>query len=318
MSQTERVLRTGSPAFADPAVLIRQPTLSSAPGPLPAVRGAVPDTVLDGGEIGRFAVRAASVRGDGHRFVGRTRQDAMAFGPADACGTPVLVACVADGLSSRPLSHLGAGLASRMLREAIGSELAALIGDAAGAGPAAGAVSARVADALRERARCDGAEPGAYATMLTAAVLAPEADGTRVVLMRVGDGAALILGRDGWRPCFPEPDATPACATPARVTSDGATSDGATSDGAASAPPVRELPRDTAPETIVVRAEAGEMLLLCTGGLAEPMRHPEVRDALGRWWNDHGVPDLAAFLWQVSFRAKAFSDDRTALCVWIR
>ncbi|MFI5897083.1 protein phosphatase 2C domain-containing protein [Actinoplanes sp. NPDC051513] len=313
MSQTERVLRTGPPAFADPAVLIRQPTLSSAPGPLPAVRGAVPDTVLDGGEIGRFAVRAASVRGDGHRFVGRTRQDAMAFGPADACGTPVLVACVADGLSSRPLSHLGAGLASRLLREAIGSELAALIGDAPGTGPAAGAVSARVADALRERARADGAEPGAYATMLTAAVLAPDADGARVVLMRVGDGAALILGPDGWRPCFPEPDTTPA-----GEAASGEAAAGANPAGEASAPPVRELPRDTAPETIVVRAEAGEMLLLCTGGLAEPMRQPEVRDALGRWWNERGVPELAAFLWQVSFRAKAFSDDRTALCVWVR
>ena len=27
---------------------------------------------------------------------------------------------------------------------------------------------------------------------------------------------------------------------------------------------------------------------------------------------------VLAFLWQVSFRAKAFSDDRTALCVWVR
>jgi serine/threonine protein phosphatase PrpC len=68
----------------------------------------------------------------------------------------------------------------------------------------------------------------------------------------------------------------------------------------------------------VVRAEAGEMLLLCTGGLAEPMRHADVRDALGRWWAEPDVPELAAFLWHISFRAKAFSDDRTALCVWVR
>jgi len=287
------------PTFADPAVLIRQPTLSSAPGPLPAVRGAVPDTVLDGGEIGRFAVRAASVRGDGHRFVGRTRQDAMAFGPADAGGSPALVACVADGLSSRPLSHLGAGLASRALRDAIEPELAALVGDAEAAAAAACAASVRVADALCERARAEGAEPGAYATTLTAAVLTPDPDGARVALLRVGDCAALILGRDGWRPCFPEPAPAPA--------------------GEGAAPAARELPRDAAcPETAVVRVEAGEMLLLCTGGLAEPMRHADIREALGRWWTEPGVPELAAFLWHVSFRAKAFSDDRTALCVWVR
>ena len=288
------------PTFADPAVLIRQPTLSSAPGPLPAVRGAVPDTVLDGGEVGRFAVRAASVRGDGHRFVGRTRQDAMAFGPADAGGSPALVACVADGLSSRPLSHLGAGLASRVLRAAIEPELATLVSDAAAAAAAACAAAARVADALCERARADGAEPGAYATTLTAAVLTPDLDGARVALLRVGDSAALILGRDGWRPCFPEPDLL-------------------AGEDTTTAPPARELPRDAAsPETSVVRAEAGEMLLLCTGGLAEPMRHADVRDALARWWTEPGVPELAAFLWHVSFRAKAFSDDRTALCVWVR
>ncbi|WP_030442212.1 protein phosphatase 2C domain-containing protein [Actinoplanes subtropicus] len=285
------------PTFADPAVLIRQPTLSSAPGPLPAVRGAVPDTVLDGGEIGRFSVRAASVRGDGHRFVGRTRQDAMAFGPADAGGSPALVACVADGLSSRPLSHLGAGLASRVLRDAIEPELATLADDAEAAAAAACAASVRVADALCERARADGAEPEAYATTLTAAVLTPDPDGARVALLRVGDSAALILGRDGWRPCFPEPGQGPA----------------------GEGPPARELPRDAAcPETAVVRAATGEMLLLCTGGLAEPMRHADVRDALGGWWTEPGVPELAAFLWHVSFRARAFSDDRTALCVWIR
>src|SRR4051794_178638 len=55
--------------FADPAVLIRQPTLSSAPGPLPAVRGAGPDTVPDGGGVGRIAGRAGADRGGWCRVV---------------------------------------------------------------------------------------------------------------------------------------------------------------------------------------------------------------------------------------------------------
>ena len=74
-----------------------------------------PDTVLDGvvlrADDGSPAMqlRAASVRGRAHRYDARARQDAYAY----RCDGRFVVAAVADGLSSAPLSHVAADIVSR-------------------------------------------------------------------------------------------------------------------------------------------------------------------------------------------------------------
>jgi hypothetical protein len=58
----------------------------------------------------------------------------------------------------------------------------------------------------------------------------------------------------------------------------------------------------------------GDMLLLCTDGLAKPMRGPRVSTQLASWWSL--PPSLPEFFWQMSFRVKTHDDDRTSVCIW--
>ncbi|WP_328301475.1 protein phosphatase 2C domain-containing protein [Streptomyces sp. NBC_00435] len=64
-------------------------------------------------------------------------------------------------------------------------------------------------------------------------------------------------------------------------------------------------------------ARAGDVLLLCSGGLAEPMREEQPLSAeLGVRWSDEPAPGLAAFLADTQLRLKGYADDRTAAAVW--
>ena len=63
---------------------------------------------------------------------------------------------------------------------------------------------------------------------------------------------------------------------------------------------------------------SSDMLIICTDGLSNPMRNQDVRAQLAQWWECDRIPGIAQFGWQLSFRAKSFGDDRTAICVWGR
>ncbi|MBO0727775.1 MAG: protein phosphatase 2C domain-containing protein [Acidimicrobiaceae bacterium] len=70
-----------------------------------------PDSAVDGWRAGPFSVRAASVRGDAHRYHGVPRQDDMCL--AWDAERESLVIAVADGVSGAPLSHIGASTVCR-------------------------------------------------------------------------------------------------------------------------------------------------------------------------------------------------------------
>ena len=65
-----------------------------------------PDTIIDGWSTTHYCFRGASVRGDGHRLGGSSRQDELmtAYDPK----TGALLLVVADGVSAASSSHLGA------------------------------------------------------------------------------------------------------------------------------------------------------------------------------------------------------------------
>ncbi|MHC0430601.1 protein phosphatase 2C domain-containing protein [Streptomyces sp. O3] len=64
-------------------------------------------------------------------------------------------------------------------------------------------------------------------------------------------------------------------------------------------------------------ARPGDTLLLCTGGLAEPLRgRPELAGILRERWSAPEPPGLAAFLADTQLRVKGYADDRTACAVW--
>ena len=56
--------------------------------------------------------------------------------------------------------------------------------------------------------------------------------------------------------------------------------------------------------------------MVCTDGLSNPMRNAAVSSQLAQWWGRGTVPGMPEFGWQLSFRAKSYGDDRTAVCAW--
>ncbi|WP_182908088.1 PP2C family serine/threonine-protein phosphatase [Microbispora sp. H13382] len=273
------------PGFPQPLVIGREPRVISQPGLLPAVRR--PDTEIDGAALPGLEVRAASIRGDAHRYFGTVRQDAMGLWHD---GDRTLLACVADGLGSKEGSHVGAATACEVAQ----AYLSALPIDPDYVKDARDFVDG-VAGEIRNRAAERGLPPDELSTTFLAARVqeVPEASLHRAVLVRVGDCMAWYLHRGVWTSCFGEEDADTGVATSA----------------------THALPHDIEHvEVGYADLYPGDLLLLCTDGLAKPMRGPQVSSQLASWWSR--PPSLPEFFWQMSFRAKTHDDDRTAVCIW--
>lgn len=283
---------TPEPEIPEPPVIGRRPMLRSDPGVLPAPHRdhpGRPDSELDGAMLPGLVIRAASIRGDAHRYYGTPRQDAMGLWQTD---DTQLLACVADGLGSKELSHAGASLACASAHRNV-TNLRAYADLQIAAEYLIESISIDIGDqAVRYEV-----SPDALSTTFLAAVIDQGTDGSphRARLVRVGDSTAFLLHKGLWTECF-------------------ARADGETVVGSAT----RALPGDTGHvEVAVADLEPGDMLLLCTDGIATPLtRNSEVGDRLSAWWSRPEPPSLPEFFWQASFRAKSYDDDRTAICIW--
>ncbi|MEU5400397.1 protein phosphatase 2C domain-containing protein [Streptomyces sp. NPDC005963] len=333
----------------------RPPTYDPEPTALPAATpeglGHTPsDTVLDGARYGSFILRAASVRGDSARYRGEPRRDALLtvrFG--NGTGALVLVA-VASGVRSAgaEVAHRAAADACHWIGGAVGRSHARLSEDIR-AGRRGDLKSGlhRLTDRslgkLRASAVDAGAEPGEYRAGLRCLLLSADPACRTRVYFGVGAGGLLRL-RDGvWQDIEPEPpqgttgepvlgygsarpqqpgpeegsdrslDAPPETPAGDRLTMD---------LGIPSPPsPYVEIPSPGPTEPFRFRAsvaQPGDTLLLCSPGLAEPLRsEPELSGELAnRWTAAAEPPGLAAFLADVQLRATGYADDRTAVAVW--
>ncbi|WP_327045345.1 protein phosphatase 2C domain-containing protein [Microbispora sp. NBC_01189] len=272
---------------AEPQVFGREPRLVSRPGPLPVFRR--PDSEIDGADLPGLTVRAASIRGDIHRHYGTVRQDAMGLWQD---GEGMLLACVADGVGSKELSHIGAVRACGAAHEHLHNFFA----QATDLDWAARCFVENVASAINNRAAEEPAAPDSLSTTFLAALIEdlPDQSRHRITLVRVGDSTAWLLREGKWTSSFRKQG-----------------EDDGVIDSSTCA-----LPRDV--DRVEVRTgylHAGDMLMLCTDGLSNPMRAPELSTGLAAWWSQ-GPPSLPEFFRQMSFRKKTHDDDRTAVCVW--
>ena len=268
--------------------LARGPVTIGEPGPIIEPRLSVgdpyrPDTIADGGSAFGLTVRAASVRGLAKRYVGGPRQDDLCLGTHAATST--LIAAVADGVSSAARSDLGAALAVRYATAAVARQLDE--GDVDWAN-----VFDQVAFALvSEERRLD--DPGSLASTLLVATVSPAG---AVQAAAVGDSPAFRLRRRDYDPIVGQP-----------------VLDDELIGGAVAA-----LPRDArALQTGSCALDPGDLLLLCTDGVALPLGGGE--GELGRAFARELAtpPDAVDFARLLDFSRSTYDDDRTMIGVWV-
>ncbi|MEU3572741.1 hypothetical protein AB0E96_30605 [Kitasatospora sp. NPDC036755] len=305
---------------AVPHIGDRPPTYGPEPTAVPeadpgALRALVPDTVLDGAQYGSSVLRAASVRGDSARYRGEPRRDAL------------LVTRFGEGLEGLLLAVLGGfdrtgdgegdgeedavgpeavaaatGEACRQLAAAIGRSRAGLAADlhdgardrlryglqrlATGAAAPLRALTPRVEGE-------DTPSPGSLHCLLTSL----DPDAAFRAAFGVGPGGLYLLRSGHWIDAYA-----------ARLLHH--------PDGQ---PPVPEAPVP-GPRPFrfrLVPATPGDILLLCTPGLARPIAdEPAVAHFLSTHWAHPHPPGTVDFLRQVQVRAKGYADDRTAAAIW--
>ncbi|WP_167536400.1 protein phosphatase 2C domain-containing protein [Streptomyces ficellus] len=288
----------------------RPPRYPPRPGALPGVRedldaAVVPDIVLDGATHGPLTVRAASVRGDSHRWEREPRQDALCVTRLGG-GEPhdsLLLLAVADGVGSAARSHVGSQTACRTVaglldtcaeqlvqavRDGADTMLTALVSSAVG----------RTAEALDRLAAERGEPPAAFSTTLRALLVPLDPAIRNRGFFAVGDGGLARLRGGAW-------DLDPT----------GREADGP--GGGVIDTRTAALPTARHTEAHVLGPAApGDVLVLSTDGLSSPLAgERQVRDFLAAAWGGE-PPEPADFLWQTQFRAKSYDDDRTAVCLW--
>ena len=292
-----------APTVPLPHIGERPPIYDPEPTALPAgdpeqLSALAPDTVLDGARYGTMTLRAASVRGDSARYRGDVRGDRLLtvrFG--EGSDALLLVALASPGHGDDP------GVAEdacRQLAAAVGRSRAELLGDlrmGAQEGLRYGLQRLMARATVRLcRIQPDGAGPGGALH----ALIAPLDPTSRLRAgFGVGPGGLLLLGDDAWYDAYAGRRLAPV-ERPA--------------EGASAGPGRRD---DDRFRFRVVVPEPGDVLLLCSDGLAQPLREePAVSDFLADHWSHPHPPGMVDFLRHVQVRAKGYAADRTAAAVW--
>ncbi|MFE5004502.1 protein phosphatase 2C domain-containing protein [Streptomyces sp. NPDC057651] len=309
------------------------PTYDAEPTALPpadpdTLDDLVADTVLDGARYGSSTLRAVSVRGDSARYRGEPRRDCLLTARFGTGAGALILVAMATGARAAPGAHRAAAEACDWIGRAVGRSHARLAEDirAAHRGDLKSGLhrlTDRSLGKLRASAAEQGLEPEEYTASLRCLLL-PADPGCRTrVFFGVGGGGLFRL-RDGeWQDIEPqvsEVSGAPVVGygSPPPETPDG---DRLTMDLGITTPPspyepAPEQPRDPFRFRASV-ARPGDTLLLCTAGLAEPLRgEPELSGHLTRRWDGSGPPGLTAFLADTQVRVKGYADDRTAAAVW--
>ncbi|MFF5444058.1 protein phosphatase 2C domain-containing protein [Streptomyces sp. NPDC012888] len=269
----------------------RPPTYAAEPGALPVTEPAgvpdlVPDTVLDGARYGGTTLRAVSVRGDSARYRGEARRDFLLtarFGTGD--DSLVLVALAGGDRAAAGAREAAAELC-QWVGAAVGRSQGRLGEDIrAGRRDALRSGLQRLTDRgygrLRARAAELGREEQAYTAGLRCLLLPIDPECRTRILFGSGPGGVFRLRTGRWEDL--------------------------------------ETPAQGGFRFRASVARPGDALLLCTGGLADPLREEPLLPAeLATRWSGRAAspPGLAAFLADTQLRVKGYADDRTAAVLW--
>nr|WP_238431859.1 protein phosphatase 2C domain-containing protein [Streptomyces cavernae] len=286
------------------------------------------DTVLDGARYGACTLRAVSVRGDSARYRGEPRRDSLLTARFGSGEDALVLVAMATGARATPGAHRAAAEACRWIGRAVGRSHARLVEDirAARRGELKSGLhrlTDRSLGKLRASAAEQGLPPEEYTAGLRCLLLPADPECRTRVFFGVGPGGLFRL-RDGeWQDI--EPRVKDAAGEPVvgfgslpHETPEG---DRLTMDLGITTPPSPYEPAPEPPrEPFRFRASVarpGDTLLLCSGGLADPLRGEQrLADLLTARWSGSPAPGLAEFLADTQVRVKGYADDRTAAAVW--
>ncbi|MFJ3826839.1 protein phosphatase 2C domain-containing protein [Streptomyces sp. NPDC090046] len=288
---------TAGPAAVRPEVSHlgdRAPTYAPEPGALPpadpaALDGLTPDTVLEGARYGTYTLRAASLRGDSARYRGECRRDFLLTARFGSGDDALILVALAGGDRAAPGAAEAAAELCRTVASAVGRSQDRLADDIrAGHRDALRSGLQRLTDRGYGRLRARAAELGlaesAYTAGLRGLLLPVDPQCRTRVCFGAGAGGLFRLRSGQWQDLEPAGQAVD--------------TEGGFRFRAAVARP-------------------GDTLLLCSGGLAEPMREEAAFPAeLAARWAEQEPPGLAAFLADTQLRLKGYADDRTAAAIW--
>ncbi|MFE7100208.1 protein phosphatase 2C domain-containing protein, partial [Streptomyces erythrochromogenes] len=289
----------------------RAPTYAAEPGPLPpadpaALDALVPDTVLEGARYGAHTLRAASLRGDSTRYRGESRRDFLLTARFGSGDDALVLVALAGGDRAAPGAAEAAAELCRTVAAAVGRSQGRLADDIrAGRRDALRSGLQRLTDRGYGRLRARAAELGLaeeeYTAGLRGLLLPVDPECRTRVCFGSGAGGLFRLRSGQWQDLEPTGPAAPAPVPAA--------------DAAEPADAVGEPGSVFRFRASVARP--GDILLLCSGGLAEPMREEAaLREELAARWAEPEPPGLAAFLADTQLRLKGYADDRTAAAVW--
>ncbi|MFI9802200.1 protein phosphatase 2C domain-containing protein [Streptomyces sp. NPDC052302] len=319
----------GRPARAPEYVGAGPPTYDPEPTALPEadpddLGDLVADTVLDGARYGTATLRAVSLRGDSARYRGEPRRDSLLTARFGTGEHALLLVAMATGARATPGAHRAAAEACRWIGRAVGRSHERLARDmlAGRRGDLKSGLhrlTGRSLGRLRASAVEQGVDPEEYAATLRCLLLPADPECRTRVFFGAGAGGLFRL-RDGeWQDIEPRvTEPVVGFGSPPAETPDG---DRLTMDLGIPTPPSPYEPAPEPPrEPFRFRASVarpGDTLLLCTNGLADPLRgEPELAAHLLRRWSGSGPPGLADFLADTQVRVKGYADDRTAAAVW--
>jgi hypothetical protein len=270
----------------------RPPTYGPEPTAWPeadpeGLEALVPDTVLDGAAYGPLTVRTAAIRGDSARYRGQPRRDALLTARFGSGDDALLLVAMASGARAADDAHRAAQDAVGWIAGAVGRSRARLVDDlrAARRGSLKSGLhrlTDRCYGRLRARGEDLGLDEGAY-TASVRCLLLPADPGCRIRLFfGVGEGGLFRIRDGAWQDLDLAPDDASA---PFRFRAS--------------------------------LARPGDALLMCSAGLAEPLRgEPELAAHLAERWGRGRPPGLAAYLADAQTRVKGYADDRTVVTVW--
>ncbi|MEV6949307.1 PP2C family serine/threonine-protein phosphatase [Streptomyces sp. NPDC051172] len=309
------------------------PTYDAEPTALPPadpddLDDLVADTVLDGARYGACTLRAVSVRGDSARYRGEPRRDSLLTARFGTGEHALVLVAMATGARATPGAHRAAAEACHWIGRAVGRSHARLAEDIR-AGRRGDLKSGlhRLTDRslgkLRASASEQGIDPEEYAATLRCLLLPADPECRTRVFFGVGAGGLFRLRDGDWQDI--EPRVSEATGEPVvgfgSLPAETPEGDRLTMDLGIPTPPSPYEPAPEPPrEPFRFRASVahpGDTLLMCSSGLAEPLRgEPDLCRYLTTRWSGPTPPGLAAFLADTQVRVKGYADDRTAAAVW--